>query len=308
MIKFTFTILLFICTNTFCTGQPHQQPYLLVLGIAQDGGYPHMGCKKACCKKAWDNPALKRSVVSLALVDPKAKKWWLFEATPDIREQLHYFQSQTAGAYNYLPDGILLTHAHIGHYTGLMELGREVINTNKVPVYALPKMIGFLETNGPWSQLVKLGNISLQPLTENNALQLSQNINVVAFTVPHRDEFSETAGYRINTTDKKYLFIPDINKWEKWDRNIINEVTASDIALLDGTFYDGGELPGRNMNEVPHPFVSETVQLLSHESKSIKEKIYFIHLNHTNPLLWEGKKELEVKKAGFELARQGQRL
>lgn len=254
---------------------------------------------------AWANDSMKRWVVCLALVDPATKKWWLFEATPDIKEQLHFFQTLTHGQYHFLPDGIFVTHAHIGHYTGLMELGREVMSTNNLPVYALPKMKTYLETNGPWSQLVSLHNIALQPLQADSPIRLTDKITVTAFTVPHRDEYSETAGFRINTGNKKYLFIPDINKWDKWDRSIVNEVKNVDIAFLDATFYDSNELPGRNMSTVPHPFVNETMQLFDKESAATKAKVCFIHFNHTNPLLWDTTKQQEVEKAGFKFAKQG---
>ena len=306
MKRHIYCLLLLLSQVAFA--QKEQMPFIQILGIAQDGGYPHMGCRKKCCTIAWENDSLKKWIVCLALVDPVNKKWWLFEATPDIKEQLHYFQTLTHGVYNYLPDGIFITHAHIGHYTGLMEFGREVMNTKEVPVYSLPKMTAFLETNGPWSQLVKLNNVVLQPMQADSAIQLTENISVTAFTVPHRDEYSETAGFMINTGSKKYLFIPDINKWDKWDKRIIDEVKAVDIALLDGTFYEDTELPGRNMSEVPHPFVSETIKLFQKEDAKTKAKIHFIHFNHTNPILWDAKKRSEVKKAGFKIAKQGEKI
>ena len=257
---------------------------------------------------AWDNDSLKRWVVCLALVDPASRKWWLFEATPDIKEQLHYFQTLTHGQYHYLPDGIFVTHAHIGHYTGLMELGREVMSTKEEPVYALPRMAAFLENNGPWNQLVTLSNIALHRMKADSAVWLTDKISITAFTVPHRDEYSETAGFRINTGSKQYLFIPDINKWDKWDRHITDEVKKVDVALLDATFYDGNELPGRNMSEVPHPFVIETMSLFEHEDAATKAKVHFIHFNHTNPMLWDAGKRAAVKQAGFNIATQGGQL
>ncbi|MCW3122746.1 MAG: pyrroloquinoline quinone biosynthesis protein PqqB [Flavipsychrobacter sp.] len=255
---------------------------------------------------AWKNDHMKKNVVSLALVDPANKKWWLFEATPDIKQQLHDFQTLTSGQYDYLPSGIFVTHAHIGHYTGLMELGKEVMATSNVPVYALPKMASFLTTNGPWSQLVQQHNIALQPLTAESTITLSSSVSVKAFTVPHRDEYSETAGFKIITSAKKYLFIPDINKWEKWDRNIIKEVEVVDNAFIDATFYSNTELPGRSMSEVPHPLVSETMQLFANTPAATRSKIWFIHFNHTNPLLWDKQKQAEVKKEGFNISVQGQ--
>ena len=282
-----------------------ESAYIQVLGVTQDGGYPHMGCEKNCCAPAWADATKGRYVVSLALVDPISKKWWLFEATPDIKYQLHYFHTLTNGAYNYLPEGIFVTHAHIGHYTGLMQLGREVMNTREEPVYALPRMQDYLENNGPWSQLVKLKNIAIQPLQAGKPVQLTGNISVTPFTVPHRDEYSETAGFTISTSTTKYLFIPDVNKWDKWDRNIVEEVQKSDIAFLDATFYDDGELPTRNMKEILHPLVTETMAAFDKADKATKAKIHFIHMNHTNRMLWDRAMQKEVTGKGFMIAEQG---
>lgn len=300
---------LFFFLLLFCFLKSHaQDTYLLVLGTAQDGGYPHAGCNKKCCSLAWQYDSLKRFVVSFALVDSLSKKWWLFEATPDIKYQLQYFRSLTNGLYNYLPDGIFITHAHIGHYTGLMQFGKEVMSTKELPVYVLPRMKEFLETSGPWSQLVAMKNISLRPLHEDSALSPTNKILIETFRVPHRDEYSETAGFRIFTGSKKIVFIPDIDKWEKWNRSIIEEVKSADVALLDGTFYEGNELPGRKISEVPHPFVTETAELFKNESAGVKSKIHFIHLNHTNPLLWDIAVKSELNEKGFNVAEQGQRF
>ncbi len=286
----------------------HAQPFVLILGVAQDGGYPHIGCRKQCCRQAWDNPSDKQYVVSFAVVDPQTKQWWLFEATPDMKEQLHYFSELTGGAYKYLPDGIFITHAHIGHYTGLMQLGREALGAKNITVYALPKMKSFLEENGPWQQLVTLQNIKIETIKPNSITGLNSNTRVQAFTVPHRDDYSETAGFTIIADKKKYLFVPDIDKWSKWEKNIIKEVSKVDIALVDATFYSADELPGRRMEEVPHPFVAETMELFSNENESAKAKIHFIHMNHTNPLLWDEEQRKKLIQAGYNIAEQGMKL
>ncbi|MFT4737702.1 MAG: pyrroloquinoline quinone biosynthesis protein B [Paraglaciecola sp.] len=276
---------------------------VFVLGTAQDGGFPHIGCKDKCLD-TYKDPSLKRFVVSLAVTDPKTKKWWLMEATPDMVDQLQYFQELTNGEYTYLPEGIFITHAHMGHYTGLMELGREALGANKLAVYALPKLQAFLSSNGPWSQLVKLENISLQTLAADVPVTLTDQLQITAFTVPHRDEFSETAGFKIEH-ENKYLFIPDIDKWSKWTTDIKSAVAEVDYAFLDASFYADGELPNRAIEEVPHPFVTETMSLFSDEADSIKSKIRFIHFNHTNPLLWDASKQSEIQDLGFNLAEQG---
>ena len=299
-----FLILIFLCgySNGWAFNEP-KTSYIMVLGIAQDGGYPHMGCKKQCCNAAWSNKKLRKNITALALVDPIQKKWWLFEATPDIKAQFQLFKTQTKGAYPYLPEGIFITHAHIGHYTGLMEFGREVMGTTKLKVYVLPQFKSYLTNNGPWSQLVKLQNIAIMELNTKLPLAIGDN-TIETFTVPHRDEFSETAGFKIILPTKKFLFIPDIDKWNKWDKNIIEEVKKVDIAFLDATFYTNQELANRAMNEVPHPLVIETMDIFKSESVETKQKIYFIHFNHTNPLLWDRTQQKEFTKEGFHKAEE----
>jgi pyrroloquinoline quinone biosynthesis protein B len=283
-----------------------QKPYILVLGTAQDGGFPQAACKKECCRSVWENKIPHQGVSSLALVDPITKQKWIFDATPDFPEQFHLLNKQTK---NSAPlDGIFLTHAHIGHYTGLMHLGREVMGSNKVKVYAMPKMKSFLENNGPWSQLVNIQNIEIRKMEESEIIILNDRLKVMALRVPHRDEFSETVGYRIMTKDKSFIFIPDIDKWQKWDRNLVDVVKENDVLLLDGTFYKDGEI-ARPMSEVPHPFITETVELLSDLSKNEKNKVKFIHLNHTNPILQPRSKErAELKMKGFAWVETGQKI
>ncbi len=280
------------------------QTRMIVLGTAQDGGYPQIGCNKSCCALTYERDTLKQFVVSLALADFENKKWWLFEATPDIREQLRLFAEATNHQFNFLPDGIFITHSHMGHYSGLLQFGREVMNTASISVYTLPQLKKFLEMNGPWSQLVSLKNISLVELHEEVPLGLPGNISITAFRVPHRDEFSETAGFKIITREKRYLFIPDIDKWSKWNKDIVKEVKSVDEAYLDATFFSADELPNRKMSEVPHPLVSETMDLFKSESVESKRKIHFIHFNHTNTLLFDVEKQNRVKQLGFSVSRQ----
>lgn len=282
-------------------------PYIIVLGITQDGGYPHMGCEKECCRIAWENQSLRRYVVSMALVDPVSQNWYLFEATPDIKEQLHMFRKLTAGEYNYLPNAVFVSHAHIGHYTGLMQFGREVMNTSEITVYVLPRMNNFINNNGPWDQLVRLGNIVTVEIADGAEMALSEEIIVKVFTVPHRDEYSETAGYKISTGRKDYLFIPDIDKWPQWDKNITEMVKSVDIAFLDGTFYSEGELTGRNMDSIPHPFITETMDYFAGEDVNTRRRIHFIHFNHSNPVLFREETRELIRKKGFELSEQGKK-
>ncbi len=282
-----------------------KDPFLVVLGIAQDAGYPQIGCDKSCCKKYWDKKIKTQNVSSLGLFDPVTNQKWIFDATPDLTEQFHQTERFQKGNLS----GIFLTHAHIGHYAGLMYLGREALNAREVPVYAMPRMNDFLQNNGPWSQLVSLKNIKLQIMKADSTVWLTEKISVTPILVPHRDEFSETVGYSIKTEKKSILFIPDIDKWQKWNRNITQLTKQFNYLFIDGTFYKDGELPGRNMSEVPHPFVQETMGLFKDFSATEKQKIWFIHFNHTNPLLDAATKEYkEVKNKGFNVAFEGLKI
>jgi pyrroloquinoline quinone biosynthesis protein B len=281
-----------------CATRPSAGPFVVVLGIAQDGGYPQAGCRRADCVSAFESGKGEK-VASLGIVDPSSGERWIIDATPDFPKQLHALERVAGPPRPGAPilDGILLTHAHIGHYLGLAHLGREVIGARRVPVFVMPRMRTFLETNGPWSQLVKLENISITTLEEGRRIALNERIAITPLLVPHRDEYSETVGFLVHGPSRSILWLPDIDKWEKWSLHIEDVVASVDVAYLDATFYSEDELPGRNLSEIPHPTVEETMARFS--GLPSKSKIRFIHLNQSNPLLRD--------RAGFPVAREGDR-
>ena len=283
-----------------------QSEYIYILGNTQDAGMPHIGCKHKFCQ---DNFTKYEEfyVTSIAIVNSDLNKYILFEATPDITYQLNHVKNNIFQEF-LLPEAIYITHAHIGHYTGLMYFGREALGSKNLLVKVLPKMSNFLKTNGPWSQLVTLNNIQIQNIKFDISNSELSNVVVTPVQVPHRDEFSETAGYIIAGKNKKALFIPDIDKWEKWDKKLIDLVKDFDYLLLDATFYDSKEI-NRDISEIPHPLVSETLNLLDSLSDEEKRKVYFIHMNHTNPMLDpDSDLSKSVTNKGFNIARLGQKL
>ena len=301
-------LLLIVCiTASALVTAKSDSAYLYVLGVAQDAGYPQAGCYKPHCMRGWQNPELRRGATSIALIDPVAKVKVLFEATPNLPQQLYILEKEAPSA-QYKLDGVFLTHAHMGHYAGLMFFGHEAMGGKQIPVYAMPKMTDYLINNGPWSQLVEYGNIVLRPLQHNRAQTIASQ-TVTPLLVPHRDEFSETVGYVIEGANKTALFIPDINKWSVWDTDIAQLIKRVDYALLDATFFGNDELPGRDMSKVPHPLVTETMQKLGDLSLEHRNKVWFIHMNHTNPLLDpQSNQTKQVRAAGFNIAEEGIRL
>ena len=295
-------------TNDVAINKTNQaKQYITILGTAQDGGFPHIGCQKKCCDDFYKGILPKQQVVSLGLVDKESQQKFLFEATPDISTQLADLEKNHLKTSTII-DGVFMTHAHMGHYAGLLYFGKEALGKKDIPVYAMPKMKEFLSNNGPWSQLVTTQNIVFLDLQKDSIVPLSNALKVTPFLVPHRDEFSETVGYKIEGNTNSALFIPDINKWSLWEKNIVEEVKKVDYAFIDATFFKEGEI-NRPMSDVPHPFIEETVALFENESLATKNKVIFIHFNHTNPALQSNSTERnDLELLGFRFATEGQRF
>jgi len=273
-----------------------------VLGIAQDGGYPQAGCKQECCNKAWENKELKCYPSSIALIDTKRKLYWLFDITPEIKHQIRMldkFDSSLAGVF--------ITHAHMGHYMGLMNLGLEVMNLKNIPVYLMPRMMKFIEDNPMLNQLISNKNIRLVSIKSNIEFIVNKNIQIKAFEVPHRNELSETVGFKIKGNKKSVIYLPDIDSWDNWHDSLLDIIESNDLLFLDGTFYDKNEIKFRNISKIPHPEIKDTMQRLSLLDEITKGKIHFIHLNHTNDAIRiNSKYHKRIVKKGFSVARQKQ--
>ncbi len=268
----------------------NKEPYILILGTIQDGGSPHISCNRNCCRGLTEYQKNNRKRTSLALIFPTLKKYFLFEATPDITNQMNQVEIKSGSFI----EGVFITHAHIGHYSGLMFFGREAMGAKNIKVYAMPRLQNFLKDNGPWNQLIDQKNIVIKNLENRKLIELFKNVKILPFKVPHRDEFSETVGYKIIGPNKTLLFIPDIDKWTKWEINIVEIIKEVDYALIDATFYDESEINYRSISEIPHPFVIESMEMLKKISPNDRNKIHFIHMNHTNPLLNNKSKESQI--------------
>ena len=302
---FILIIFLSACqkTNTIKRNKPNDV-ILKVLGTIQDGGIPHMGCNKVCCLKYFKNNTFRVGVSSLGISNLKNETNYLIDATPNINHQLKALIG-TSNPSEKL-NGIFLTHAHMGHYSGLLNFGREAMNSKNIPLYLMPRFYNFIQDNGPWNQLVKLENVMLKRIYDREKITLESNLSITPIQVPHRDEYSETVGFLIEGNKKSALYIPDIDKWEKWNNSIIELIKNVDYAFLDGTFFDEKEINNRDISEIPHPFIIESLKLFKELEESEKSKVYFIHLNHTNPVLnSESSEYKKVISAGFNIAKTG---
>jgi pyrroloquinoline quinone biosynthesis protein B len=258
----------------------------VVVGIAQDGGVPHVGCSCVRCEKAATEGRIH--VACLALTD--GMRTYFLDATPDLPAQLRMMGVSR-------PDGIFLTHAHMGHVTGLLYLGREALGTSDVAIHATDAMHAYLRANAPWSDLEEQGRVQLLP---NDDVDLG-GIVVSAFPVPHRDEHADTVGYVIEGPRASVMFLPDIDSWDAWPVDVRAAVECVEVAFLDATFYSDDEVTGRDPSEIPHPRVTDTMARLD----GLADRVRLIHLNHTNPLLTD---DTPAREKGFRVAREGERI
>lgn len=283
----------------------------IILGIGQDGGAPQIGNPD---DPAWTDPTLKLWAASGALIDHRNDSRYLFEATPDMREQMNLLDNISDGGNAPLGlSGVFLTHAHIGHYAGLIFAGHESIGSQGLKVFPLPRMQKYLQTNGPWEQLVNYKNIDLISMTPKNPIVFNDDLSVTAHLVPHRDEYSETAGYVINGPSKSVLFLPDIDDWDRWETEfntrIEDMLSQVDVAYLDATFFDNNEILGRDMSKFPHPRVVDSMKRFENLPKTEQEKVRFFHINHSNKIRYTTSDQYHlVEQRGFKVAKRGERV
>jgi pyrroloquinoline quinone biosynthesis protein B len=292
---------------------PAPEVQVVVLGTAQDGGVPQAGCDCARCVAARRDPGRRRRVASLGLWMPGRRRMYLVDATPDLGEQLetlNRLRPRAVGKPDRRPvDGVLLTHAHIGHYLGLAFFGFESIDSHDLPVYASARMADFLRANGPWSLLVSRRNVELRALVPGTAVELEPGLSVTPFTVPHRDELSDTLGFVVRGPRHALLYVPDTDSWSTWEVPLpmLLRRKRIDVALLDGTFHGSAELPDRDVRKIGHPLMTDTASLLGDAVRGGALRVYFTHLNHSNPVLDPTSPERRaLLTAGFAVAEDGQ--
>ncbi|MGG1592784.1 MBL fold metallo-hydrolase [Terribacillus saccharophilus] len=281
---------------------------LRFLGSAQDAGVPQANCYCANCRRAHADHTFRHYAASLAIITDDST-WHMIDATPDFREQLYSMQKAypKAGIMN----SIILTHAHAGHYPGLLFLGKEGMSTSELPVYASERMSQLLAKDAPWSQLVGLKNIVTKTIYGDKAQELGDHIRFTPVEVPHRNEYSETFGFLIEGPSKKALYIPDIDSWEEWNHDIEEIAKTVDFVIVDATFYSKQEVAGvgRDISQIPHPPIIETMDSLQNVVDTVGTKVYLTHLNHSNPVLDPDSEEYQsVRTRGFFLAEEGLEL
>jgi len=261
---------------------------LIVLGTAQDGGNPQMGSR---------GRGRPRLVSSVAVVMDDGTTL-LADATPDVKAQVAHLSTlpaYQARSMRNVVDHITLTHGHMGHYTGLVQFGKEAHNADRIPTWVTPSMAAFLRANQPWRSLVDGGHLDLR--SDPGPFSLSPGLSLRLVPVPHRAELTDTVGISVND---EALFVPDIDSWGDWPE-AERELERHRVCLLDASFSSLDEIPGRDLGLIPHPLVSDTIERFRHLAAG--RRLILTHLNHTNPVAEvDSPAAAAVRSAGFEVA------
>ena len=267
-----------------------------LLGNAQDAGRPQLGCTEKCCEDARRNTHLSRMPVSLGL---HGEQFGIVEATRCIGDQISLMGNSQISE-------VWLTHAHLGHIEGLGQFGRESLNSKNVKLRCSDSVVDYVMKHPIWKKLIERGNLTFDKFKSDT---------IVPIEVPHRAQDFDTHAILFKGKNNNILFLPDHDTWEKTldfvEYNNPKEWFSSleaNIILLDGTFWNSSELKGRIQADVPHPTVSETLDLIGERSAN-DPRVIFIHLNHTNPLHYPDSVEYQkLVSLGWEVGEEGMEL
>ena len=262
-----------------------------ILGTAQDAGIPQAGCSCKRCINAHNFPEYKKYPVSIGIEGCDGSKH-LLEITRNLPEQLKEWSGEVEPLGIFVPETVTITHLHLGHIEGIGQFGKPVMNTSDLPIYLSEKNRESIEQRNDIQLMIKERNIKFEPQKYNHSFQPKEDcgFKLRLIPIPHRSELGDTAGIIIEGKKKNLLFLPDQDSWEKTlesfsvkDIRELFTLLEIDIAWIDGTFWNLKELPGRNLKEIPHPIIEESLELLGMRRPEDPE-VSFIHLNHSNPV------------------------
>ena len=281
-------------------------PTLTILGTAQDGGVPQAGCGCSNCNAAFENPQRVRFPVSLGVIDNQGGMH-LIEATRALPQQLKIWADACRFDSPIRPNSVLLTHAHLGHIEGIGQFGKEAMGCRNLTLVASESVASILQEKKLMTPFV------IADFGSQNLPKFQQGGVVFDFIpVPHRDDTSDTHAILISGENKRVLFLPDHDDWEQTLKSVgyknpnewFQSLGATHV-LLDATFWNGEELSGRDMKDVPHPTVEDSLARLQ-EGGIGGPEIILIHLNHTNPLNNPNSHQSRmVEDAGHSIGQRG---
>ncbi len=295
---------------------PHRVQVVL-LGSAAGGGFPQWNCWCPGCRLARTNPAAAhpRTQSSLA-VSADGRRWFLCNASPDVREQLSLLQDEAPDGIRHVPiEGVVLTDAELDHTLGLVLL-RE---SGHLPVYATTAVANILTTDSrllPTTQAFSEVPVHALSIGTTTALLhrdgSSSGLSVEPFAVPadpprfaSRDEAGHTIGLIINQepTGRACAFVPGCGGL---DATLAARLGGCDALFFDGTFWSDDELvalgvgrrTARQLDHLPVDGPDGSLERLA--ALPCRHRIY-THINNTNPMVLVGSALREGVRGGVLL-------
>jgi pyrroloquinoline quinone biosynthesis protein B len=292
--------------------------WVRVLGSAAGGGFPQWNCTCPPCRAVRDGsrPALPRTQSSIA-VSPDDRRWFLFNASPDVHAQIESFPALRPSGERAVPlEAVLLSDAELDHTLGLLLLregrGLELHCTEAVheALHDGNSLLRTLEAYCPvkWVEVVP-----------GKDAPLGDGLSYRAFDVPTTkrarfgpaDAPGRVVGYRLtNGNGRSLVYLPGVQELTP----VLERVDGCDCLLVDGTCWSDDEmvrlgLAGKTSRDMGHlPIDGPGGSLARLSSLDVGRTIY-IHVNNTNPILLEDSPERRaVERHGMEVAVDGLEL
>lgn len=300
--------------------------HILLLGTAAGGGFPQWNCWCPGCRLARHDPhaAVPRTQSSVA-ISRDGRRWFLLNASPDVREQLRHVPSESIAddTMRHVPiDGVVLTDAELDHTMGILLL-REA---RHLPVFATRAVAGILERDSRILDTTRaFSDVPLTDLPLNEPAPLTyrdrspSGLSVEAFAVPagaprfaSREEEGHTVGLVVRDEDGgSCAFVPGCGEL---DDRLLARFADVDALLFDGTFWTDEEMislgvgtkTARQIDHLPMSGPGGSLERLA--SLPCRHRIY-THINNTNPVLIESSPErAAVTRAGMIVGHDGLRV
>lgn len=293
--------------------------HVILLGTAAGGGFPQWNCWCPGCRTARSDPsaALPRTESAVA-VSADGLRWFLLNASPDVRAQLARIPQEPAVGPRRLPiEGVVLTDAELDHTIGLLLL-REA---RHLPVYATEAVARILERDSHILPLVR--TFADAPLTcvspwapfalndrNGRPSGLTLEFFPVAGSAPRfasADAGGSTAGLLIRDAGSCCAYVPGCAALDAPTRETLGKAS---LVLFDGTCWTDDELIGlgvaqrtaREMGHLPISGPGGSMGILA----ALPFRTVYLHINNTNPVLLEHSPErAEVTAAGLTVGADG---
>ena len=296
--------------------------HVVLLGTAAGGGFPQWNCWCPPCRAVRSAPhRASRRTQSSAAVSVDGERWFLLNASPDVREQLDCLPGPIpAGVRHVAVEGVVVTDAELDHTLGIVLL-REA---RHLQLYATPAVRLVLEQDSrilPVTQAFARVEVTEMRLEQRMALRYrngdTSGVTIQPFEVPagpprfaRENNPGLTVGLvlRDETSGGSCAYVPGCGGL---DQTLLERLSETDLLLFDGTFWTDDELISlgigdRRAREMDHQPISGPGGSLARLGGLLRTRTVYTHINNTNPMLLEDSPERAiVERAGLAVGADG---